>query len=222
MPPILQTLVQVTLEVLVDGPGQIARISWLKYKPRFALDYVFPQGAHIRRDHGQAKTVSQKQHAALIYVGVRQHEDVGALKVHFHFVIRYVFAILNYPFTHTVTGNRLLEPAPILFTVFRPAGNDQPVIPAPSGSLGNGGNQVFEPLVRRNMAKKQNRLVAATHAQLPLCLNSRELTLRNLVVDSVWDYAYLTIRNAKLGKELVLHFPRMNEDVINEPVQDFQ
>ena len=67
-----------------------------------------------------------------------------------------------------------------------------------------------------------NALVAATHAQLPLCLNSRELTLRDLVVDSVWDYAYLTIRNTKLSKELVLHFACMNENMVDERVQDFQ
>jgi hypothetical protein len=100
-----------------------------------------------------------------------------------------------------------------------PAGrDDQAIIVMPGQDLSERRDQVFEALVRRDPAEEENCLIGLTHAQLPFCLARRETRVRNGIIDSEGDHRNPASSHAKLVDQLTLHFFRVHEDMVRQPV----
>ena len=120
------------------------------------------------------------------------------------------------------TSSRSVFPncLPVSLAVLRPAGDDQPIIVTPGQDLPKCGDQVFEPLVGRDLPK--NRIVFS-----PSRIPSRRFA--SLGVRRVFGTALLipngmTVTrfscDAKLLDEFTLHLFRVNEDMVGKPILD--
>src|SRR4051812_28471092 len=80
---------------------------------------------------------------------IRQHERIGCLKIDLCLIVRNVFNLLEYSLSNCVFFHHLLKTAPIGFTVFWLARNNQPIIATLPHDLPKGGEKKFYPLIGR-------------------------------------------------------------------------
>src|SRR5437868_12237808 len=92
------------------------------------------------------------------------------------------------------------------------------VIFTPGQNLLECSDQELKPLVRCDVAKEQNRLLAIHNVQSPPCLIFRETCVSNGIVDSKGNDTEPLLSCAKLIDELALHLLRVNEDMIGKPI----
>src|SRR5439155_22372235 len=126
--------------------------------------------------------MSQKQDATLVNVPVGQHKNICSLEIDLRLIIWNVAGPEQYPPVLHVLMDRFLYCCPVSLAVFRSARNNQPIAAAPGQDLSKSGDQVFEPLVRCDVAEKQNRLFTIRDAQSLFCLAGGEMSIRNSIV----------------------------------------
>src|SRR5690349_3626333 len=112
------------------------------------------------------------------------------------------------------------EGGPITFAVFGSPRDNQAIIVMPGKDLLKSGDEVFEPLVRCDVAEKKDRLFTITDVQPLLRLDGRETCVRNRIVDPKGDDGDARSWHVELLDEFELHLFRMNEDVVGKPILD--
>src|ERR1700733_1931125 len=79
--------IKVTAEVGFDSFGQIRRITRTAQKPSPTFNNLFPERAHVSRNHWQAKAITKEQHPTLKDLVVRENHHIGCLEIQFHVFI---------------------------------------------------------------------------------------------------------------------------------------
>ncbi len=120
-------------------------------------------------------------------------------------------------------ADRFLHTSPIRVAAFLAlAGNNQSIGARLRQQAMECADEVFKALVRCDSTEKQDSLLAPAYIQSPPCLICREIRVRKNVVDAEWNNRDPGSFHPKVIHELLLHFFRMNEDVLGEMVLNAQ